>query len=162
MTSAIIAVVGTLLGAIVSGIFQQKSAGQSEKFARAERRREEQIAAITALSAAISAHRRAMYMRGEARLRGASAERIQELRAESHATRGDVAEPLARVRLLIQSIEVRTAADAMVDATFGMRRADGTTDAALTREGLTAARQAAADAHDAFISAAAAEIGAAG
>ncbi|MFJ2203319.1 hypothetical protein [Streptomyces violaceusniger] len=158
MISTVIAVAGTLLGAAVSGIFAQLGARRTERADRAERRRGELLHAMQRLSTAVSAHRRAMYKRGEARLTGASEERVQQLRDISHDTRGDVQEPLSSVRLLVRDAAVLAAADEMVEATFGMRRADGTTDAALTREGLTAARQVAVDAHDRFISAAAAHL----
>ncbi|PVE13141.1 hypothetical protein [Streptomyces scopuliridis] len=151
MISTLIAVLGTLAGVVISGLFQHRAAGRTEAAARTAELRRERLAAVTELAGRISAHRRAMYMRGDARLRGESAERVEQLRAESHVTRSEVTEPLVRVRILVQDPAVRAAADFMVAATFGMRRADGTTDAALTREGLTAARETALDAHDAFV-----------
>ncbi|MGR3939435.1 hypothetical protein [Streptomyces sp. BRA346] len=158
MITTIVAVVGTLLGAVVSGVFTQLTARRSEKVDRAERRRTELLETMRALSAAVSAHRKAMYKRGEARLRGASAERIEQLRDKSHDTRDAVQEPLATIRLLVQDAAVLAATDEMITATFGMRRADGTTDANLTQEGLTTARQKAADAHDHFVAVAAAHL----
>ncbi|MFD8919439.1 hypothetical protein ACFV0Y_16670 [Streptomyces sp. NPDC059569] len=148
---SIIAVVGTLLGVTVAGLFQHQAAARTERAARAAELRIQRLDALTELASRISAHRIAMYKRGDARLRDASEELIEQLRSESHATRAAVAQPLARVRILIQDHNLRAAAAAMVDATFGMRRADGTTDAELTREGLTAARAAAVEAHDRFV-----------
>jgi len=40
---AVIAVAGTLLGSLVTYVFQQKGAERAERFAKAERRREEQL-----------------------------------------------------------------------------------------------------------------------
>ncbi|MFB6977706.1 hypothetical protein [Streptomyces scopuliridis] len=152
---SIIAVVGTLLGVTVAGLFQHQAAARTERATRAAELRLQRLNALTELAGRISAHRQAMYKRGDARLKGKGDARIEELREVSHATRIEVTEPLARVRILIQDPHLRAAADAMVDATFGMRRADGTTDAELTREGLTAARAAAAEAHDRFVDVAA-------
>ncbi|MFJ2676378.1 hypothetical protein [Streptomyces sp. NPDC087525] len=152
---SLIAVIGTLLGVTVAGLFQHRAAGRAEAAAWKAELRRERLAAVTELAGRASAHRRAMYMRGDARLRGESAERVEQLRADSHATRSEVTEPLVRVRILIQDPEVQAAADAMVAATFGMRRADGTTDSEVTRERLTESRTAAVEAHDRFVDVAA-------
>ncbi|MFF4484693.1 hypothetical protein ACFY1A_48200 [Streptomyces sp. NPDC001520] len=152
MIGTILAVVGTLLGAVVSGLFQHKSAGRTEQTARREQHRREQLDAITTLAQAISDHRRAMWMRGDAKLKHHSAERQQELRGESHLTRSAVTRPLVAMRLLVTDPAVRTAADHMVTLTYAMRNADTSTDH------LTEARAAALDAHDAFVNAAAAYL----
>jgi hypothetical protein len=149
MITTMIAVAGTLLGAIVSGLFQHRSAGRTEQVARREQLRQAQIEAVTALAVAVSDHRAAMWIRGDARLKGDSDERVRELRSRSHATRSAVTRPLIALRLHITDPAVRQAADEMVTATYAMRDADTSTDA------LTRAREAALAAHDRFVDVAA-------
>lgn len=144
----VIAVVGTLAGAIVSGAFQHKVARRTEHAGRVDRRRSDRVEAVTALACAAADHRRAMWMRGDAALAGASEGRLRELRAESHATRSAVTRPLVALRLHITDPEVRAAADAMVAAVYALRDA-------LTDADLAAAREAAVQEHDAFVDTAA-------
>ncbi|MEI7029643.1 hypothetical protein [Streptomyces pratensis] len=64
-------------------------------------------------------------------------------------TRSAIARPQVALRVLIEDQAVRTAADRMVTLTYAMREAYATT------EDLTAAREAAKDAHDTFVNTAA-------
>lgn len=149
VVTAVLAVVATLLGAIVSGRFQERAAERSVRVNHGEAIRRDRLEAVTALACAASDHRRAMWMRGDAVLKGAGAERIEALRGESHMTRSAVTRPLMALRVLIEDQAVRAAADRMVTLTYAMRDACGTT------EELTAAREAAKVAHDDFVDAAA-------
>ncbi|MEV0039348.1 hypothetical protein [Streptomyces sp. NPDC050804] len=152
MLATTLAILGTLLGAIVSGWFALRTAGRSERVARDGQLRRDRLDAVTELATAISAHRRAMWMRGRAQLKGAPAARYEELRSESHLTRSAVARPLVSLRLLITDPAVHTAADAMVTATYAMRGAD------TSNAELTTAREAAMHAHDRFVDTAAAYL----
>ncbi len=149
MVATALAVLGTLLGAIVSGAFQHRAAGRTEKAARAAQLRRDQLEAVTALAVAISDHRSAMWVRGDAVLKGDPADRVRDLQTRSHATRSAVTRPLVALRIHITDPAVRSAADDMVTATFAMR------DAYDSAEALTAARRAALTAHDRFVDAAA-------
>lgn len=149
MTTAVIAVLGTLLGAVVSGLFQHLAAGRTEKVARTEQLRRDRLEAVTALATAISDHRAAMWARGDAVLKNDPADRARDLKTRSHATRSAVTRPLIALRLHITDPAVRQAADAMVAATYAMRDAYATTD------DLTQARETALVAHDQFVDAAA-------
>ncbi|MGW6684929.1 hypothetical protein ACWGBO_34445 [[Kitasatospora] papulosa] len=151
MLAAVIAVLGTLLGAVVAGAFQQKNASRTQRASADEQLRRERLEAVTALAAAGSDHRRAMWMRGEAELGGTSPERLEELRIASHATRSAITRPLVAVQVLIPDPTVRTTAKDLVVAAYCMR------DEAHTIEALTAAREA----HDRFVDAAAAFLTAA-
>lgn len=111
--------------------------------------RRDRLEAVTALACAASDHRRALWMRGDAALKGAGTERIETLRGECHMTRSAVTRPLVALRVLIEDQAVRAAADRMITLTFAMRNADATT------EDLTAAREAAKAAHDDFVNTAA-------
>lgn len=152
MLATVIAVLGTLLGAVVAGMFQQKNAGRAEQAATAEQLRRERLDAVTALAAAGSDHRRAMRMRGEASLAEATTARIEELRTASHATRSAITRPLVAVQVLIPDPAVRSAAQAMVTATYRMRDADTSIEA------LSEAQTEARAAHDLFVDAAAAYL----
>lgn len=150
MLTALLAVAGTLLGSIVTGTFQHLSAGRAERAAAAEQLRRERLEAVTALAAAGSDHRRALRMRGLARLRDADEAELEELRARSHATRSAITRPLVTLRLLVPDPRVHATAQEMVVATYDM------VDAAGSAEELDAAQEAARAAHDRFVEAAAA------
>lgn len=121
MWPSLIAVLGTLAGALVSGLLQQRvRAGD-----RWQRRHEARLDAVVALLAALAAHRRAMVVLREAELTGALEERLRELRDESHRTRAEVSDPAARVELLVGDEGVRAAAREAVQATYAIRDADG-------------------------------------
>ncbi|WP_411153384.1 hypothetical protein [Streptomyces sp. A30] len=149
LVTAALAIVATLLGAIVSGRFQERAAERGVRASHGEAIRRDRLEAVTALACAISDHRRAMWMRGDAVLKEADTERIEALRGESHMTRSAVTRPLVALRVLIEDQAVRAAADHMVTLTYAMR------DAYATSQELTAAREAAKVAHDTFVDTAA-------
>ncbi|MFE6288245.1 hypothetical protein [Streptomyces sp. NPDC057877] len=149
LVTAALAIVATLLGAIVSGRFQERAAERGVRASHGEAIRRDRLEAVTTLACAISDHRRAMWMRGDAVLKEAGTERIEALRGESHMTRSAVTRPLVALRVLIEDQAVRAAADHMVTLTYAMR------DAYATTQELTAAREAAKVAHDTFVDAAA-------
>ncbi|MET9535330.1 hypothetical protein ABZY02_33030 [Streptomyces sp. NPDC006649] len=152
MSAAIVAVIGTLLGAIVAGAFQHTITGRAERAATAEQLRRDRLDAVTTLAAAGSDHRRALWMRGEARIRGESDARLEELRVASHITRSAITRPLIAVRILIPDPQVRAAAQAMVVAAYDMLDAEPNIVA------LEAAQDAARSAHDRFVDAATAYL----
>ncbi|MGA4953790.1 hypothetical protein [Streptomyces lydicamycinicus] len=149
LVTATIAVVGTLLGSFVSGRFQERAAERSVRVSHGETMRRDRLEAVTALACPASDHRRTMWMRGDAVLKGADAELVQSLRRESHQTRSQVTRPLVAMRVLITDPAVRAAADHMITLTYALRDAYGTT------EQLSAAREAAMVAHDQFVDVAA-------
>ncbi|MEV0847672.1 hypothetical protein AB0J21_17680 [Streptomyces sp. NPDC049954] len=150
MIATVLAVVGTLLGSLVTGTFQHLAGGRAERAAAAEQLRRDRLEAVTALASAGSDHRRALLMRAEARLRDAGNEELERLRAESHITRSAITRPLVTLRLLVPDTTVHNTAQAMVVATYDM------VDAVTSTEDLTAAQETARAAHDRFIDAAAA------
>ncbi|MFI2292866.1 hypothetical protein [Streptomyces niveus] len=145
LVTAALAIIGTLLGSIVSGRFQERAAERSVRVAQGEVVRRDRLEAVTALACAVSDHRRAMWTRGDAVLKGADSERIEALRDASHLTRSAVTRPLVALRVLIEDQAVRGAADRMIALTYGMRDACGTT------EELASAREAALLAHNEFV-----------
>ena len=149
MIATALAVLGTLLGAVVSGVFQNRAAGRSEKAARAQQLRRDQLEAVTALAVAVSDHRSAMWVRGDAVIKNDAAERVRDLQAKTHATRSAVTRPLVTLRIHVTDPAVRRAADEMITATYGMRGAYDSADA------LAEARRVALGAHDHFVDVAA-------
>ncbi|WP_189389977.1 hypothetical protein [Streptomyces sp. SDr-06] len=149
LIAATLATVATLLGAIVSGRFQERAAERGVRASHGEAIRRDRLEAVTALACAASDHRTTMWRRGDAVLKGASTDRLEALRSESHMTRSAVTRPLVALRVLIEDQAVRAAADRMITLTYAIR------DAYATTEDLTAAREAAKAAHDDFVNAAA-------
>ncbi len=146
IVTGVIAVLGTVLGAVVSGRFQERAAGRTEAAVRAEERHLRQFDAVLDLTEAISDHRTAMWARGEALLKGDDDQRRRDLQTASHATRPAITRPLNALRMLIDDPALHASVNAMVTATFAMRAAYDTS------EELTAAREAALAAHDGFVS----------
>ncbi|RZD64985.1 pRL2-23 [Streptomyces albidoflavus] len=141
MLATLLAVAGTLLGALVSGLLQHHLTRAARAEARAVQHRTAQLDAVTDLADALSAHRRAMWAVLDATLTGAEDGRVTELRDESHRTRAAVTAPAVRIRLLIADQAVRDAATTAIAATYAIR------DAADPAH-LDALRQAALSAHD--------------
>lgn len=148
---AVIAIIGTLLGAVVSGKFAERAAGRTEGAVRGEQMRRDRLEAITNLAEAISTHRSLMWRRGDAVLNNAGAECIDALRAQSQESRSQITRPLTALRILITDPAVRAAADQMVTLTYAMRDAS-TTDA------LAQAREDAKTSCDLFVDTAAAYL----
>ncbi|MET9293643.1 hypothetical protein [Streptomyces sp. NPDC003077] len=149
LVTAALAIVGALLGSIVSGLFQERAAERAVRVNHDAAIRRDQLEAVTVLACAVSDHRRAIWKRGDAVLKRAGDERIEALREEGHETRGMVARPLVTMRLLIEDQAVRATADRMIALTYAMHGAWS------SRDGLTRAREAAVAAHDDFVDAAA-------
>ncbi|MGW2113150.1 protein kilB [Streptomyces sp. NPDC001948] len=129
MLTALVAVLGTLAGSVLTGTLAHLSQQAQRKAAAATARRSEGLAALTELAATLADHRRVMWVREDARLRG---EDWSAARAESHATRSAITAPLLRVSILLPALA--PAAQAAASATYALR---GATD----ETALTAARE---------------------
>ncbi|MER6146206.1 protein kilB [Streptomyces sparsogenes] len=147
MWSSIIAVVGTLLGSAVAYVLQQRAGRIERAEARTEARRRDRLAAVTALVAALADHRRAMWVREDLRMTGDAPEAYAAARADSHATRAAITAPLTTVAILAP--ELAGAAEDAARAVYALR---GASDP----EVLSARRQAAIEAADRLVAAAAA------
>ncbi|MDX3025407.1 hypothetical protein [Streptomyces acidiscabies] len=147
--AAAIAIAGTLLGALVSGKFQERAAGRTEDAVRGEQLRRDRLEAVTNLAEAISTHRSLMWRRGDAVLKERSAEHIDNLRLQTQESRSQVTRPLVALKILVTDPAVREAASRMVTLTYAMREAYTSADE------LTEARETAKTACDAFVEAAA-------
>ncbi|HWU07511.1 MAG TPA: protein kilB [Streptomyces sp.] len=128
MLTAIVAVLGTLAGALLTGTLQHLSQRAQRTATETAARRTEAVTAVTELASALADHRRAMWIREDLRLRG---EDWAAARAESHSTRSAVTAPLLRVQLLLPA--VAPAAQEAARATYALRDSDGQTPLAAAR-----------------------------
>ncbi|MFH8368873.1 protein kilB [Streptomyces sp. NPDC018031] len=145
MLTSIIAVIGTLAGAVTAGLMQQRAARRDRVEAREAEQRRDRLNAVTALAAALADHRRAMWVREDLRLSEAPDAAYEAARAESHATRAAITAPLASVTVLAP--ELGPAADAAARATYALRAApDAATLAARRTAAIEAAERLVAEA----------------
>jgi len=149
MWDSVIAVLGTLAGALLAGVMQQRQARAERAEVRAETRREAIAAGVASLLVALADHRRVMWLREEARLIGAPADVVAAARAESHTTRSAVTAPQATVTLLAPRLQPAIAA--AVQATYALRSAPDLTN-------LNRLRAEALDAADRLMDAATAAV----
>lgn len=145
MLTTVIAVVGTLLGAVVAGVIQHRTARTTRAEARDDHRRDKELKAVTAFAAAVAGHRRTMAVREGLRLDGASDEAFAEARAASHTTRSAIEAPKVLVSILVPSLTPAT--EEAMRAVLALR---GATDKAT----LDALREDAITAADRFVAAA--------
>lgn len=142
MWTTIVAILGTLAGAGLSGWLTQRAARAERVEQRDEHAREQRRESLRDLAVALSDHRAAMQHAEHARLTGADAGRVQELRDAYHATRSAITAPHVAARILIPGLADRI--EAAVHATYAMRQAADLAD-------LETRRTAAFDALDGLI-----------
>lgn len=115
---AIIAVLGTLGGGLVSGLLQQRNASRSEASAQSERLRQERLDAFIAFAQSLSNLRRVAATRLITRNeRGRESDEYGEAKAEVYEARVTARGALVRVQLLTESDDViRLAKEALAAA----------------------------------------------
>ncbi|MEV3991740.1 hypothetical protein AB0J57_22790 [Streptomyces sp. NPDC049837] len=96
METALIAVIGTLLGAVVTHFFQGRAAQRAAALTRAEQLRQERISTYSAFADAVVEYRRAQNARWYRR-NGSHAE---STRLESYERRAAARQALVRVQLV--------------------------------------------------------------
>ncbi|MFJ8848391.1 protein kilB [Streptomyces cyaneofuscatus] len=148
MLTAVVAVVGTLAGSLLTGVLQHFVQRAQRVSAEASARRMEGLDAVAALASALADHRRAMSVREETRLAGGD---WSAARTESHLTRSAITGPLLRVQLLLPVLA--PAAQSATQAAYAMREAG-------TAAELQEAREHAIQASDALVGAAAVTLAA--
>ncbi|MFJ4343627.1 MULTISPECIES: protein kilB [unclassified Streptomyces] len=132
MLTTVIAVLGTLLGAVVAGLINNRAARTARDVARGDQRRNTELEAVTAFASAVAAHRRAMVVREDLRLSGADPEHVAAARAESHATRSAIEAPKVRVSILVPALA--PAATEAAQASYALRGAADSRRLDLLRE----------------------------
>ncbi|MFJ3601025.1 protein kilB [Streptomyces sp. NPDC090126] len=118
LLTAILAIVGTLAGSVVTAVLQRRSAQASQAAADRTAHRREQLAAVTALASALAAHGAAMWAREEKRLKGGDWSAARET---SHATRAAITSPEVQLRVLAPTL-AQAAAEA-AEAVYALRDA---------------------------------------
>lgn len=113
--TSVIAVGGTLAGAVTTNLLQIKVSKTQRREVLLETRRTELLAAVSELAAALAAHRRAMWMLGHD-------PRDPEMIATSHETRAAITAPLVRLGVLAPSL--RPVAKEAERAVYAMRNPD--------------------------------------
>ncbi|XXZ49603.1 protein kilB [Streptomyces cavourensis] len=146
MWGSVIAVLGTLLGSVTAYLLQQRTARTDRAEARGHEERRDRIAAVTALVVALADHRRAMWVREDLRLSGATDADYQTARTASHNTRSALTAPLTTLAILAPGL-AGVAQDA-AGATYALRNAEN-------RELLDFYRRTAIEAADDLVRAAA-------
>ncbi|MFE7712471.1 protein kilB [Streptomyces sp. NPDC057486] len=129
MLTAVVAVLGTLAGSLLTGILQHFSQRAQRSAAEATARRADGMLAVTDLAAALADHRRAMWLREDLRLMG---EDWTQERTASHITRSAITGPLMRVRILLPALT--PAAHSAVAAVYALRNAESDTALRAARE----------------------------
>ncbi|MFE7053011.1 hypothetical protein ACFVAM_32135 [Streptomyces californicus] len=125
----LIAVMGTLAGALLTGVLQHFAQRAQRMAQEAAERRSAGMDAVAALCVALADHRAAMWDLGTVRLAGGEPE---PARAEVRRTRSAVTDPLVRLQFLVPGAgEVARQA---VGAVFGMREAQSAVELREARE----------------------------
>ncbi|MFD0418354.1 hypothetical protein [Streptomyces sp. NPDC127108] len=125
VAASVIAVLGTLLGAGVTYVFQGRSLARAESFARNESLRQERLNTYSRYGGALAAYRGVMVNRWYSVHENRSTEEQKELRAASHARRAEAQEALYRVLLITESEPLSQQAQDAFDQVTEVRRVQG-------------------------------------
>ncbi|MFE9459310.1 hypothetical protein [Streptomyces californicus] len=117
--TSVVAVGGTLLGAVVTHLFQRLAAARTERFARSEALRQERTSVYSAFASAVEEYRHGQAGRWYrmARGEGDRADAFVEARDEAHRLRTAARQTLYRVKLLTDDPEVVRAAEQAYERT---------------------------------------------
>ncbi|MFD0857059.1 hypothetical protein ACFQ07_32925 [Actinomadura adrarensis] len=142
-----VAVTGTLLGALLTFLFQRRNADRTERLTRERERREERLAAFGAFAGAVVDFRRAEYDRVHRRLDEPDSAAHDEARTESYRVRAVAHQEFFRVRLLCGDAELAQLAARALELTESIHDAE-------TKEQVGESGERAKQALDEFIDAA--------
>ncbi|MGW5018308.1 hypothetical protein [Streptomyces cacaoi] len=109
--TSVVAVAGTLLGAVITHAFQRVESRRGEAFARAESLRQERLTTFSAFAGAVEDYRRGQAERWFRLREDPAAEAYAEARDEAHRLRTVARQALYRVELLTADREVIAAAE---------------------------------------------------
>ncbi|MFF8747796.1 hypothetical protein [Streptomyces californicus] len=125
----VIAVMGTLAGALLTGVLQHFAQRAQRKAEEAAGRRSAGMDAVALLAVALADHRAAMWDLGTVRLAGGE---LGPARAEVRRTRSAVTGPLVRLQFLVPG--AGEAARQAVGAVYGMREVQSAVELREARE----------------------------
>ncbi|MEU1018673.1 hypothetical protein ABZ383_08350 [Streptomyces sp. NPDC005900] len=146
VAASVIAVLGTLLGAGVTHVFQRGAIARTEDFTRREKLRQERVDAYSAYAGALVNYRRVLLDRWFSRHENRPEDGV-ESRFRSYELRSAAQEALFRVELLTEDDELAGLARRALDAVTDLHKARD-------RDELTERRVVSLGAVDAFVSAA--------
>ncbi|MGW5347491.1 hypothetical protein [Streptomyces sp. NPDC004050] len=112
MFTSLIAVAGTLLGSVMTHLFQQRSARRTQEDSRAERLRQERLEVYGSYAGLLVEFRQALLHHWFCVHEGRDAEDEVALRARSFELRSAAQNALFRLRLIAEEPEVLAAAEA--------------------------------------------------
>ena len=118
MITTLVAVLGTLAGAVVAGLMQHLTAARNARTAAAERRRQALADAVPALLAAIVTHRGHQWLKVAARRDGQPD--TTEARQARYAARSAVTSAMDALHMATANRELLAAAQAAVDAAMAI------------------------------------------
>ncbi|MEI7032330.1 hypothetical protein [Streptomyces pratensis] len=109
--TSVVAVGGTLLGVMITQLFQRLASGRSELFARSEALRQERIATYSSFAAALEDYRHGQAGRWYRMRQDPEGEAFVAARDEAHRLRTATRQVLYRVKLLTDDQGVVAAAE---------------------------------------------------
>ncbi|PJM99518.1 pRL2-23 [Streptomyces sp. CB01201] len=118
MIATLIAVLGTLAGALVAGLMQHLTASRTTRAAQSERRRQALAEAVPALLAALVGHREQQYLKIKAR-REALADTV-EARQARYAARSAVTSAMDTLHMATSDRRLLALAQEAVDAAMAL------------------------------------------
>ncbi|GLY85785.1 hypothetical protein [Actinoallomurus iriomotensis] len=126
--TSLVAVAGTLLGSALTYVFQRRTAGRAEQFARDERLRQERLSAYSAFAEAVMEYRHEelkvwLHQRGELTHPLPERFEVEQGRLRSVALRAKY-----RVQLLADGRGLMELADQSIDAVADIHRAKDATE----------------------------------
>lgn len=126
---AVIAVLGTLGGTLISGLLQHKNAIRAENAVKSERLRQERLEAYIKFGQSIGEYRGAQNARGNVIERfGGDTEEAKEAAMEVRRARIAARSALLRVQLLIEDAELLRLAREAMGVTIGMDESEDRDD----------------------------------
>jgi hypothetical protein len=123
LIAAAIAILGTLAGSVVNHMLQSRSTVRTEAYARAERLREQRLAAYGDFARVIMEYRRAEFVRWDRANQQRPESALQEARTESYRLRGEAWYALYRIGFLSDDSRLVEAAEVLVGRTAELHHA---------------------------------------
>ncbi|CAL9495904.1 hypothetical protein [Streptomyces albus] len=118
-----VAVLGTLLGSVVTHAFQRRDARRAEEFARSEALRQERIATYSTFAAAVEDYRHGQSDRWYRSVGDPGGTAFIAARDEAHRLRTVARQALYRVKLLTDDAQVTAAAERAYRCTWAVSTA---------------------------------------
>ncbi|MEJ1202237.1 MULTISPECIES: hypothetical protein [unclassified Streptomyces] len=115
--TSVVAVGGTLMGAVITHLFQRLASGRSELFARSEALRQERTATYSSFAAAVEDYRHGQAERWYRKQHDPDGEAFITARDEAHRLRTVTRQVLYRVKLLTDDQGVNLAAEQAYECT---------------------------------------------